>query len=176
MKSLSQLPSVAALDEVRVLFAQNYCDQIRQIPVSQALSNRPKGDRAENETLFRFDLGRSDNTSAPKMTKSKKSRAAATAVLLVAGFEPRGMLRLIGRPRFVKPRTAMRVRVGKVTTCFYEVVNGNTRHLVNIPTRRTRRIAFFANEACGEARLLGYQLVTVLETSLLRCSPHRLPV
>ena len=77
------------------------------------------------------------------MTKSNKSRAAAAAALLAAGFEPRGMLQLIGRARFVKPGTALRVRVGKLTTCFYEVVNGNTRHLVNVPTRRTRRIAFF---------------------------------
>ena len=38
MKSLSQ-PGVAALDEVRVFLAQNYCDQVRQIPVSEALSN-----------------------------------------------------------------------------------------------------------------------------------------
>jgi len=102
------------------------------------------------------------------MTKSKKSRAAAKAALLAAGFEPRGMLWLIGRARLVKPGTALRVRVGKVTTCFYEVVNGNAWHLVDVPTRRTRRIAFFANESCGEARLLGYRLVTVLETAF-RC-------
>ena len=100
------------------------------------------------------------------MMKSKKPRAAAKAALLAAGFEPRGMLRLIGRARFAKPGTALRVRVGTATTCFYEVVNGNTRYLVNMPTARTRRIAFFANESCGEARLLGYRLVTVLQTVL----------
>ena len=103
------------------------------------------------------------------MTKAEKLQAAenaeaAVAALLAAGFEPRGMLRLIGRARFVKPGTALHVTVGKVTTCFYEVVDGNRRHLVDVPNKRTRRIALIANHSYGEeARLLGYRLVTVVE-------------
>ena len=100
----------------------------------------------------------------PQMTKSEKSQAATVAVLLAAGFEPIGKLdALFGRRRFVKPGTALRVTVGKVTTCFYDVINGYTRQLVNVPTKRTRRIAFLVNESNGDPRLLGYRLVTVLE-------------
>ena len=111
------------------------------------------------------------------MTKSKKPQAAAAAALLAAGFEPSSKLgallrRLTGRSaRFVKPGTALRVTVGRITTCFYEVVNGKTRHLVDVPTKRTRRIALIANHS--EARLLGYRFVTSLETVL---RPELLPI
>ena len=108
------------------------------------------------------------------MTKTEKLQAAeaAVAALLAAGFESERdalLRRLIGRlgfrrrARFVKPGTALHVTVGKVTTCFYEVVDGNTHLRVEVPNKRTRRIAFIANHTYGEeARLLGYRLVTVV--------------
>jgi hypothetical protein len=108
------------------------------------------------------------------MTKSEKLQAAenaeaAVATLLAAGFEPEGdalLRRLIGRlglrgrARFVKHGTALHATVGKVTTCFYEVVDGNRRYLVDVPNKRTSRIAFIANHT------FGYPLVTtVAETA-----------
>lgn len=38
----------------------------------------------------------------------------------------------------------MRATVGKITTCFYEVENGETRYAVNIKTRDTGRIKNWA--------------------------------
>jgi len=105
------------------------------------------------------------------MTKAEKLQAAenaeaAVAALLAAGFEPVrdaflrrliGRLGFGGRARFVKPGTALHVTIGKVTTCFYEVADGNTRLLVDVPNKRTRRIAFIANHT------FGYRFVTVVE-------------
>jgi len=88
----------------------------------------------------------------------------AVAMLVSAGFEPAGVTpeervkfmvnsgrgypgfkgaTLGGRARFIKPGSTLRATVGKVTTCFYEVVNGNTHYLANIRTRETDRIAAF---------------------------------
>ena len=101
------------------------------------------------------------------MTKSQKHQAEAIAILLAAGFQPHGetasqtvriptvrapvyggiggeLATFGGRPRFVKPGTTLRVTVGKVTTCFYDVVDGQTKYLVNLPTRDAKRIRFFA--------------------------------
>jgi hypothetical protein len=116
------------------------------------------------------------------MTKAEKSEAAeaAGAALLAAGFEPVrdallrrliGRLGFGGRARFVKPGTALHVTVGKVTTCFYEVADGNTRHLVDVPNKRTRRIAFFANHT------FGYRLVTAAEPAerAVAYPPHNEP-
>jgi hypothetical protein len=105
------------------------------------------------------------------MTKSEKLQAAenteaALAALLAAGFEPERdalLRRLIGRlgfrarARFVKPGTALHVTIGKVTTCLYEIVDGNTRLLVDVPNKRTGRIAFIANHT------FGYRFATVAE-------------
>ena len=54
-----------------------------------------------------------------------------------------------GRMRFVKPNSLMKATVGKITTCFYEVENGETRNFVNIRTREFDRIEKWAKaEVC----------------------------
>jgi hypothetical protein len=99
---------------------------------------------------------------SPALLVERNLSDAAVAALLAAGFEPVGKRGFGGRARFVKPGTPLHVTVGKVTTRFYEVVDGNTRHLVDVPTKRTRRIAFLANHSCGGAQLLGHRLFTVV--------------
>ena len=99
-----------------------------------------------------------------KMTNQEK----AVAALITAGFEPAGMTptervvflvndggpgpgkrgaTLGGRARFVKPGTTLRATVGKITTCFYDVVNGNTVYRANLPTKETEKVAEFAAKA-----------------------------
>ena len=96
------------------------------------------------------------------MTKSKQAQNEAVAVLRTAGFQPVGnaprlLTRLAslglkgGDARLVRPGSALRVKVGKANTWFYEVVNGKTNYLVNLPTEQTGRISFFANESRGKA-------------------------
>ena len=54
-----------------------------------------------------------------------------------------------GRMRFAKPNSLMKATVGKITTYFYEVENGETRNFVNIRTREFDRIEKWAKaEVC----------------------------
>ena len=54
-----------------------------------------------------------------------------------------------GRMRFKKPGTLMKATVGKLTSCFYEVENGETRYASNIKTRDLPRIRQWAiTEVC----------------------------
>ncbi len=49
-----------------------------------------------------------------------------------------------GRIRFKKPDTFMKATIGKLTSCFYEVENGQTNYAANIKTRDLHRIKQWA--------------------------------
>lgn len=54
-----------------------------------------------------------------------------------------------GRQRFKKPGTAMKVTVGRITVCFYEVHDGKAKEFASISTRMTPRIEQWAkSEIC----------------------------
>lgn len=54
-----------------------------------------------------------------------------------------------GRQRFKKPGTAMKVTVGRISVCFYEVENGATKNMTTLSTRELSRIEPWAkSEIC----------------------------
>lgn len=76
-------------------------------------------------------------------TPTQSYRAGSSSNPIYGGIGG-GLCTVGGRQRFTKPGSALRVTVGKVSTCFYEVVNGVTRYIANVPTREEVRIKFFA--------------------------------
>lgn len=45
-----------------------------------------------------------------------------------------------GRQRFKKPDTVMKVTVGRISVCFYEVEGGQTKNMITLSTRELSRI------------------------------------
>lgn len=101
-----------------------------------------------------------------EQSNSHYQRAAIEAVL-AGGFIPDGETRtesyrakvgelaqaLVtagGRQRFAKPGTPMKVTVGRITVCFYEVEKGKEpKNYINISTRQIDRITHWAkSEIC----------------------------
>lgn len=90
----------------------------------------------------------------------------AIEVVLAGGFIPNGetdsvsyraragevAMKLVtagGRQRFKKPDTAMKVTVGRISVCFYEVLDGEAKNMVTLSTRELSRIEPWAKtEIC----------------------------
>lgn len=54
-----------------------------------------------------------------------------------------------GRQRFKKPDTAMKVTIGRITVCFYEVEDGQPANMVTLSTNELDRIKHWAkSEIC----------------------------